>query len=70
MVDGKRRGKLKGEILGQQHMLLRLLEKKFGVIDETEKKKVMNTRDRDRMDRAIDRILDAKSIDEVLQPFS
>ena len=73
MVEGKRKGKLEGklegEILGQQHMLLRLLEKKFGGIDETEKEKVMNTRDRDRLDRAIDRLLDAKSIDEVLQPL-
>ena len=78
MVEGKRRGKLEGihegklegEILDKQHVLLRLLEKKFGSIDETEKEKVMNTRDRDRLDRAIDRLLDANSIEEVLQPFN
>jgi hypothetical protein len=50
-------------------MLLRLLEKKFGGIDATEKEKVMNARDRDRLDRAIDLLLNAKSIDEVLQPL-
>ena len=78
MVEGKRRGKiegihegkLEGEILEKQHVLLRLLEKKFGGIDETEKEKVMNVRDRNRLDRAIDRLLDAKSIEEVLKPLN
>ncbi|KKK49527.1 hypothetical protein LCGC14_3134170 [marine sediment metagenome] len=56
----------KGKILEKQHVLLRLLDKKFGGIDEAEKKRVMNIRERDRLDRAIDLILDPKSIDEVL----
>lgn len=63
---GKVEGKVEGEILDKQHVLLRLLDKKFGGIHEAEKEKVMNIRDRDRLDRAIDLILDAKSIDEVL----
>ena len=60
------RGKVEGEILDKQNILLRLLDKKFGGIDEAEKKRVMNIRDRDRLDRTIDLILDPKSIDEVL----
>ena len=64
------RGKIEGEILDKQHVLLRLLEKKFGGIDATDKDKVMNVLHRDRLDRAIDRLLDAKSIKEVLQPLN
>ncbi len=64
---GKLEGKLEGEILDKQDVLLRLLEKKFGSIDRAAKGKIMNIWDRDRLDRAIDRLLDAKSIDEVLQ---
>ncbi|MBA7688565.1 hypothetical protein ES703_97049 [subsurface metagenome] len=67
--EGIHRGKLEGEILEKQHVLLRLLDKKFGGIDEAEKGKVMNIRDRNRLDQAIDRLLDAESIDEVLQPL-
>ncbi|MGR3301683.1 MAG: hypothetical protein ACUZ8I_04170, partial [Candidatus Scalindua sp.] len=65
-VEGMIKGKIEGEILEKKHVLLRLLDKKFGGIDEAEKEKVMNIRDRYRLDRAIDLILDAKSIDEVL----
>ena len=65
--EGIREGQLKGEILDKQHVLLRLLEKKFGGIVQAEKEKVMNIRDRDRLDQAIDRLLDAKSTDQVLQ---
>ena len=67
---GKLEGKIEGELLDKQHVLLRLLEKKFGSIDETEKEKVINVRNRDRLDRAIDRLLDANSIEEVLQPLN
>ena len=67
---GKIEGKIEGEILGQQHMLLQLLEKKFDGIAEEDKEKVMNVRDRDKLDRVLDRILDAKSIKEVLQPLN
>lgn len=65
-LEGRAEGKAEGEILDKQNILLRLLDKKFGGIDEAEKKRVMNIRERDRLDRAIDLILDPKSIDEVL----
>ncbi len=68
-LQGKREGELEGEIREKQHILLRLLEKKFGGLDRAEKDKVMHVRDGDRLDLAIDRLLDAKSIDDVLQPL-
>jgi predicted transposase YdaD len=68
-IEGIRKGKIEGEILTKQNILLRLLDKKFGYIDEADREKIRNVRDRDRLDRAIDRLLDAKSIEEVLQPL-
>ncbi len=62
---GIEKGKLEGEILEKQHILMRLLEKKFG-LKETEKEKILNTRNRHRLDRAIDRLMDAQSSAEVL----
>ena len=64
--EGKLEGKLEGQTLAKQQVLLRLLEKKFGLVDDPEKRKIRNCRDRDRLDQAIDLVLDADSIDRVL----
>ena len=67
ILEGKREGILEGEILEKQDVLLRLLEKKFGAVDDVAKARIKDLRDRDRLDRAIDRLLDTESIDDVLQ---
>jgi predicted transposase YdaD len=69
-IEGIRIGKLEGEIKAKQYVLLRLLDKKFDSVDEVEKEKIINVRDRDKLGRAIDLILDAKSIEEVLRPLN
>ena len=51
----------------KQDVLLRLLGKKFGAVDDAAKARIKDSRDRDRLDRAIDRLLDTESVDDVLQ---
>ena len=64
--DLKAEGKLEGEIYGLQEALLRLLDKKFGLAEE-EKEEILNIQAKDRLDRALDQCLDARSADEVLE---
>ncbi|MBA7658131.1 hypothetical protein ES703_66079 [subsurface metagenome] len=64
--EGIKKGKIEGEIQEKQQVLLRLLEKKFGLKD-VEKEKILNTRDRIELDRAIDLLLDAKTTADVLK---
>ena len=66
-IEGRREGRLEGQTLAKQHVLVRLLEKKFGSVDDAEKRNIRNCRDLDRLDQAIDLVLDAESIDRVLQ---
>ena len=51
--EGIREGKLEGEIQAKQHVLIRLLDKKFGYIDNADREKIRNTRDRDTLGREI-----------------
>ena len=46
---------------------MRLLEKKFGPVDDAVERKIHNCRDLDRLDQAIDLVLDSDSSDRVLQ---
>ena len=48
---------------------VRLVEKKFGPLDDDTKQQILENKDRDKLDRAIDLILDADSIEEVLSPL-
>ena len=70
MERGKVQGKLEGTILDKQQILLRLLGKKFGTLDDDAKKSILGNKDRDKLDRAIDMILDARSAEEVLKPLA
>jgi predicted transposase YdaD len=65
-LEGRLEGKLEGEMDGKKRILLRLLEKKFGLV-ETERQKILSIQEQDRLDRAIDLLLDAQSTREVLQ---
>jgi predicted transposase YdaD len=69
MEIGRREGNTEGRIAGKQDTLVRLVEKKFGVLDSGAKRKISRCRDLNRLDRAIDLFLDAESITEVLQPL-
>jgi hypothetical protein len=51
-------------------MLLRLVTKKFGPLGEDDKRRILDHEDRDKLDSAIDLILDAASIEEVLRPLN
>ena len=66
-TEGIREGKLQGEILDKQNVLRRLLEKKFGAAVESNVARVMRAQEPGKLDRAIDSLLDADSIDEVLK---
>jgi hypothetical protein len=63
------RGKIAGTIQDKQQVLLRLLAKKFGPLDDDSKRSIVNTKNGEKLDRAIDLILDADSIEEVLSPL-
>jgi len=56
-------------IQDKQQILIRLLEKKFGPLGDDDKQHVLDNRDRDKLDSAIDLILDADSAAEVLGPL-
>jgi predicted transposase/invertase (TIGR01784 family) len=66
---GKVEGKLEGTIRDKQQVLIRLLEKKFGPLDDDNKQNILDNKDRDKLDSAIDLILDADSVTEVLSPL-
>jgi len=66
---GKIAGKIEGTIQEKQQVLIRLLEKKFGTLDDDNKQLVLENRDKEQLDRAIDLILDADSVGEVLSPL-
>jgi predicted transposase/invertase (TIGR01784 family) len=66
---GKVEGKLEGTIRDKQQVLIRLLEKKFGPLDDKDKQSILDNKDRDKLDGAIDLILDADSVTEVLSPL-
>ena len=59
----------RGTIRDKQQILLRLLEKKFGPLDDDNKQNILDNTNREKLDSAIDLILDAESIMEVLSPL-
>jgi len=66
---GKAAGKIEGTIQEKQQVLIRLLEKKFGPLDDDNKQRVLENKEGDELDRAIDLILDADSVEGVLSPL-
>jgi hypothetical protein len=59
----------RGTIQSKQQVLIRLLEKKFGPLDDDSKQCVLDNRDGEKLDSAIDLILDADSVQGVLSPL-
>ena len=68
-VAGKIEGTIQGAIQDKQQVLIRLIHKKFGPLDNSNKQRVLDSRDKEKLDSAIDLILDADSVDEVLSPL-
>ena len=66
---GKVAGKIEGTIQDKQQVLIRLLEKKFGPLGDDDKQRVLDNTDGEKLDGAIDLILDADSVAEVLSPL-
>ena len=62
----KEEGLEEGEIADKQKVLIRQLERKFGLSAE-EKSRIEEERDRDKLDAALDAIVFAASKDEVLE---
>jgi hypothetical protein len=65
MAKGERKGKLKDK----QEVLLKQLAQKFGSISEADEKKIMETQDPDKLERALSLILKSESIEEILRPL-
>ena len=54
---------------GKRESLLNLIKQKFGTINDTSKKAIMETQDPDKLDQALGLILTAESIEEILCPL-
>ena len=68
-VAGEREGEEQGRLKDKREILLKLISQKFGSVADADKRKIMGTRNPDKLDRAIGLILNSESIAEVLQPL-
>jgi len=65
-LEGKLEGRLEGKLEEQHQVLLRLIEKRFGRLQSSQRRRIMDSRDRGALDRAIDLVLEADAIDQIL----
>jgi len=65
---GKMEGIEEGEIIKQQEILIRQLSKKFG-LNEKEKELIKSIKDKEKLDKALDLILDANDKNEIFNLF-
>ena len=68
-LEGERKGRLEGKLLVKKEDLLKLLDQKFGAVTEADKRKIIETRDLDKLDQAIGLILKSETTAEVLKPL-
>ena len=68
-TEGKREGELEGKLLEKQEVLIHLLTQKFSAVMEADKRKIIETRDPDKLDQAIGLILKTETMAEVLKPL-
>lgn len=64
--EGREEGRTEGRAEGRAATLLRLLRLRGFVVDELESTRILDTTDTELLDRWLDRVLTAKSLDEVL----
>ena len=67
--EGRLEGKREGKLLVKKEDLLKLLAQKFGAVADTDKRKIMGTRDLDKLDQALGLIFKTETIAEVLRPL-
>jgi predicted transposase YdaD len=68
-LEARREGRLEARLLVWKEVLLRLLAQKFGAVADADKRKIMGTRDLDRLDQALGLIFKTETIAEVLRPL-
>ena len=66
---GKEEGKREGMLEGKLESLLKQLAQKFGTVTEADKKKIEETKDPEKLDRALGLILKSESVQEILRPL-
>jgi hypothetical protein len=67
---GKRKGRLEGRLEEKQETLIQMLVQKFGAVADEQKKRILETRDPEKLDQARALILEADNIAEVLRPLA
>ena len=65
LEEGKLKGKLEGELINQREVVIKLLDKKFGLKEE-EKEFIRSVTDRKKLDRVIEDILSCESKEELI----
>jgi predicted transposase YdaD len=63
------RGKEEGKLKEKQEVLLQLLIQKFGAVSKADERRIKETQDPDKLDRALSLILKSESIEEILLPL-
>ena len=66
-AEGKAEGKAEGQILAKQQDIKHLLEKKFGFVDEATRQRIAGCKEIGKLEQAIVQVLDAESIDQILE---
>ena len=62
------KGKRKGRLEEKQEALIQMLVQKFSAVTDEQKKRILETRDLDKLDQARALILESDNIVEVLRP--
>ena len=57
----------RGRLKDKQEVLLEQLAQKFGAVADADERKIMATQDPDKLDQALELILNSESIQEILQ---
>ena len=65
--EGKAEGKLEGELQSKRSVLVRLLEKRFGPMPGPARWAIMSASDRRHLDRALDLVVEAHTVEQVLK---
>ncbi len=59
----------RGRLKEKQEVLLQLLAQKFGTVSKADERRIKETQDPDKLDRALSLILKSESIEEILLPL-
>ncbi len=64
-AEGRSEGRTEGRTEGMRHLLLRMVEHRFGPLPEEMQKHLLALRDPDELNRLSDRLLEARSLEEL-----